>query len=246
MGWHTLGAMCGRYASTHDAGDLALEFDAESVVGPEAPPPDYNVAPTKPVYTVRERHSQPVRQVSVMRWGLIPSWAKDPSIGSRMLNARAETLLTSGAFKKAAAARRCLIPADGWYEWKAREDAPGKQPYFMTPADGSVMAFAGVYEFWRPRGDEDAEWLVSCSVITTEARDALAEIHDRMPLVLPRDRWAAWLDPERKDPRPLLSPARDLLAGLELRPVGQAVGNVDNNGPQLLKRVDLTPPQTLF
>jgi len=237
--------MCGRYASTHDPGDLAMEFDAEVAIGEDAPPPDYNVAPTKPVYAIRERHSQPEREVNVMRWGLIPSWAKDPSIGSRLLNARAETLVTSGAFKKAAAARRCLVPADGWFEWKRLDDVAGKQPYFMTPRDGSLLAFAGLYEFWRPSRDE-GEWLVSCTIVTTEALGELADIHDRMPLVLPRDRWQAWLDPERKDPKPLLSPAPELLDGLELRPVGRAVGNVENNGPELLARVESTPPQTLF
>jgi putative SOS response-associated peptidase YedK len=237
--------MCGRYASTHDAGDLAMEFDAESAIGPDAPPADYNVAPTKPVYAIRERHSVPERQVTVMQWGLVPSWAKDPKIGSRMLNARAETLTTSGAFKKAAAARRCLIPADGWFEWKKNEDAPGRQPFFMTPRDGSLLAFAGLYEFWRPSRDSE-DWLVTCTIVTTEALDALADIHDRMPVVLPRDRWAAWLDPQRDNAKPLLTPDRKLLAELELRPIGPAVGNVDNNGPELLERVEPTPPQTLF
>jgi putative SOS response-associated peptidase YedK len=239
--------MCGRYASTHDPGDLALEFDAEVAIDDEkeAPPPDYNVAPTKPVYVVRERHSEPERQVTVMRWGLVPSWASDPKIGSRFLNARSETLLTSNAFKKAAVKRRCLVPADGWYEWQQRADAPGKQPYFMTPEDGSLLAFAGLYEFWRPSRDS-GEWLMSCTIVTAEATGALAEIHDRMPLVMPRNRWQAWLDPERIDPKPLLAPDPELLAALELRPVGQAVGNVDNNGPELLARAEPTPPQTLF
>lgn len=205
-------------------------------------PPDYNVAPTKDVYIVRRRHSEPVRQLLVVRWGLVPSWADDPKIGNRMLNARAESLTTSGAFKRAAAARRCLVPADGWYEWRQYDDRPGKQAFYVTPPDASAIAFAGLYEFWR-RGEQR---LVTCTVVTTASTGPLADLHERMPLVLPGERWSSWLDPDLSDPSELLAPADDLLAGLELRPIGPAVGNVDNNGPELLRRVDIAEPQTLF
>ncbi len=234
--------MCGRYSSTREPGDLAAEFEAEWDSTDDAIPASYNVAPTDSVYAVRVRHSEPVRALQVMRWGLVPSWADDPKIGNRMLNARAETLTTSGAFKRAAASRRCLVPADGWYEWLHKPDNPSKQAYFMTPPDGSEIAFAGLYEFWR----RDDQRLVTCTVITTEAVGALADIHERMPLVLPPDRWEAWLDPERSDPKPLLEPATDLLESLELRPVGRAVGNVANNGPELQTRDEEPQPQALF
>lgn len=234
--------MCGRYASTRDPADLVTQFEVEESSIDLTLPPDYNVAPTKDVYVVRRRHSEPARQLTVVRWGFVPSWANDPKIGGRMLNARSDTLTTSGAFKRAAAARRCLVPADGWYEWRQHDDRPGKQAYYMTPTDGSVLALAGLYEFWR-RGEQR---LVTCTVVTTDAIDALADIHPRMPLVLPRDHWGSWLDPEREDPTALLEPAPDLLAGLELRPIGSEVGNVDNNGPELQRRIDIAEPQTLF
>ncbi|HVX42638.1 MAG TPA: SOS response-associated peptidase [Mycobacteriales bacterium] len=220
--------MCGRYASTHSADDLAIEFDAEMVVGDDAPPPDYNVAPTKPVYVVVQRPEHR-REVRVVRWGLVPPWADSPAVGSRMLNARSETLLTSRAFAPAAAARRCLVPASGWYEWTTTDD--GRQPYYITPRDGRPLAFAGLYEFWRGNGTV----LISCTIVTTEAREELESVHSRMPVVLRPEQRRAWLDPAREDPSELL--AGDV-PDLELRPVGPAVGNVANNGPALQERYE--------
>ena len=162
--------MCGRYAQSQNVHDLLTEFEVEH--GPDHElAPDYNVAPTKEVYAVVERRPRdaapdvpPARQLRVMRWGLVPSWAKDPSIGSRMINAREETIATKPAFRRAFARRRCLLPADGYYEWWAPPDGPKgkngkplKQPYFLHQRDGGTLAMAGLYEFWRDktRADDD-------------------------------------------------------------------------------------------
>ncbi len=247
--------MCGRYVSVRSDADVLTEFDAVYAAREATPDPDWNVAPTKPIRTVVNRplrdedgtpQDHPTRQLRVMSWGLVPSWAKDRSIGSRMINARVESVATKPAFRKAYAARRCLVPADGWYEWKVVDtpDGPRKQPMYMTPEDGHALAFAGLYEFWGPPG----ETLTSCTIITVPAAGALAEIHDRMPLVLPRDSWARWLDPEVRDPSDLMH-TWDEARGehLELRPVATTVNKVDNNGPQLIERVEPVPEhQQLF
>ncbi|GLW06314.1 DUF159 family protein [Microtetraspora sp. NBRC 13810] len=217
--------------------------------------PDYNVAPTKKVYAVLSRvpkesgSDRAVRQLRVLRWGFVPSWAKDPSIGSRMINARMETVAEKPAYRKAFAARRCLLPADGYFEWY-QVDKKRKQPYYIHPADGGVMAMAGLYEFWRDRGrpDDDPEaWLVTCTVLTTQAEDELGRIHDRMPMLVEPDRWADWLDPHLTEPdraRALLVPASpDRLAA---HPVSTAVNNVRNNGPELLERQEPEGDGELF
>ena len=240
--------MCGRYAATRKPEDLAVEFEAVRAEGQTALPSDYNVAPTKDVYVVRHKGERSAdgaaagrpaggghRELRIVRWGLVPSWAKDVAIGNRMLNARVESLTTKPAFRKAATSRRCLVPADGWYEWVERLDSPGKQPYFVTPEDGSVLAFAGLWEVWG-RGEDR---LYTCTVVTAPATGALAEIHGRMPLVLPPDRWAAWLDPTREDVEHLTAATpSELVERLEIRPVSTAVNAVANNGPQLVARVE--------
>ncbi|MDQ2707010.1 MAG: SOS response-associated peptidase [Actinomycetota bacterium] len=241
--------MCGRYASTRTSVEIAAEFAALDATGAEAARADFNgvdfnVAPTKPVLAVVRRHPQNAegnpdrsrteRSVRVLRWGLVPSWAKDPSVGSRMINARAETAAEKPAFRKALAARRCLLPATGWYEWKrAGSDASSKQPYFVTGTDGSPLAMAGLWEFWKP--PQAVEPLVSCAVLTTDAVGPLAEIHHRMPLLLPPERWDAWLNPDAEPPPALLEPpSSELVARLELRPVSTLVNNVRNQGPELV------------
>jgi len=152
--------MCGRYAATAKPEDLVAEFSATDATD-KTLGPDYNVAPTRKVHAVITRaqlDEDPVRQLVVMRWGLVPSWAKDIAIGSKMINARLETVTDKPAFRSAAAKRRCLLPADGWYEWYtpkaidgATGKAPAKQPFFLHPADGSLLAMAGLYEFWRDK-----------------------------------------------------------------------------------------------
>lgn len=218
--------------------------------------PDWNVAPTDQVYAVLERPARSAaageeparRQLRTLSWGLVPSWAKGPSIGSRMINARAETAAEKPAFRKAFRARRCLLPADGYYEWyqTSATNAAGKavkQPYFIRPRDGGVLAMAGLFEIWRDpdrSADDPDPFRWTCTVLTTEAEDDLGRIHDRMPLMVTRDRWDAWLDSSLTDVArvsPLLEPAAP--GRLEAHPVSTAVGNVRNNGPHLVEPLDL-------
>lgn len=248
--------MCGRYASSRRPEDLVEEFDVAEVRIPAPLKADYNVAPTDPVYAVverppsREDDQPPQRQLRVLRWGLVPSWAKEASIGSRMINARMETVAQKPAYQRAFAKRRCLLPADGYFEWYPTEELtrsgkPRKQPFFIRPRDGGVLAMAGLYEIWRdPSKAEDAEdrFLWSCTVITTDAEDDLGRIHDRMPLMVNRGRWSEWLDPrvEGPDLLDLLEPATP--GRLEAYPVSTRVGNVRNNGPELLEPLALETP----
>jgi len=178
----------------------------------------------------------------VMRWGLVPSWTKDKAVGARMINARAETAAEKPAFRRALGARRCLLPADGWYEWKQGVGAGNaKQPYFVTGTDGACLAMAGLWEFWRPPGGGDS--LVTAAVLTTDAVGPLADIHLRMPLLLAEDAWADWLDPDLGSAADrivelLAPPSERLVSLLELRPVSTLVNNVRNDGPELLARAE--------
>jgi len=244
--------MCGRYASSRTAADLAEEFDVDGPLPDQPLPADFNVAPTKPVHAVLERAvrdeegqqtDQVRRALRVLTWGLVPSWAKDPGIGSRMINARMETVASKPAFRRAFAARRCLLPADGYYEWYPTQQRTGagkqaKQPFFITPRDGGVLAMAGLYEIWRDpeRDDDDPDrfrW--TCTVITTEATDDVGRIHDRMPLMVEPTRWAAWLSP-RTDPGEVLDLLEPAAPGrLEAFPVSTRVGNVRHNDPTLVE-----------
>ena len=242
--------MCGRYASSRKPEDLVEEFEVvdNRLAAPLAP--DYNVAPTKEVYAVVQRPptsdspEPPQRQLRALRWGLVPSWAKDPAIGNRMINARMETVADKPAFRRPFAKRRCLLPADGYYEWyptsvTGRNGKPLKQPFFIRPADGGVLAMAGLYEIWRDptRADDDpARFLWTCTVLTTQAEDAVGHIHDRMPLMVERERRADWLDPTLSDTDDLLRLLVPAAPGqLEAYPVATLVNNVRNNGPELLE-----------
>jgi putative SOS response-associated peptidase YedK len=246
--------MCGRYASIKAPADLADEFHAVDATDGAARP-DYNVAPTKQIVTVVQRHPRDAegnadpdtveRTLRLVRWGLVPYWSKDPKGGARMINARSETAGSKPAFRRALAARRCLIPAEGWYEWQrasTKEGGDHKQPYFTHYVDGSSLAMAGLWEYWKPKDDPAGEYpdgLVTATVLTTEAVGPLAQVHDRMPLVLPPAAWDAWLDPDLGADSEAVSgllvpPSPDLVAAMEIRPVGAAVNNVRNNGPELL------------
>jgi putative SOS response-associated peptidase YedK len=226
--------MCGRYATTRSDPDLSALFDAVTITA--GPGPSWNVAPTDPVPVVRISQRYGARVLDTARWGLVPPWATDPRAGASMINARAETVATSPAFAPSFARRRCLVPADGWFEWV--RDGKRRQAYYMTPTDGTPLAFAGLWSSWGP----DA--LLTCTIVTTAALGDLARVHDRMPLVLPPERWASWLagggDPD-KELAPL-SPGA--LAEIEMRPVGPAVGNVRHNGPELV--LPAVPEPTLF
>lgn len=246
--------MCGRYASSRQPEDLIEEFEIveSQVAAPLAP--DFNVAPTDEVYAVVQRPpsgepEEPARrQLRVVRWGLVPSWAKDPAIGSRMINARMETVATKPAFRKAFARRRCLLPADGYFEWYPTDQLtkagkPVKQPYFIRPADAASLAMAGLYEIWVDPAlppEDPARFRWTATVITTAAEDALGHIHDRMPLMVEPDRWADWLDPSPRDAESLVDLLQPAAPGtLEAYPVSPAVGNVRNNGPELVAPLPL-------
>lgn len=226
--------MCGRYANSRHDGDLLRDFQVASVVD-AAPDPSWNVAPTDPARVVLERmvDDQPDRQLRTLRWGLLPSWAKDRKVGAKLINARSETVTDKPAFKAAASRRRCLVPADGYYEWMATD--AGKIPIYLH-GDG-VLGFAGLYEIWRDPQDGD-DWVWSYSIITCTTQDALGHIHDRSPVVVPPDLHGAWLDPGLTDP----GTVRELLAGipppvLETRQVSTAVNSVHNDGPELIEPV---------
>jgi len=270
--------MCGRYASARKRIELLEEFAVERDRVTEPLEPDYNVAPTKPVYAVLTRRPRgtgeqdddgdaggraageaagdraageaagEARELRVVRWGLVPFWAKDRSIGSRMINARAETVSVKPAFRGAFARRRCLLPADGYYEWHrpAGDAKAAKQPYYICRQDGGPLAFAGLYELWRDRAvpdDHPDAWLWTATIITTSAPDELGRIHDRMPMVIRPDLWADWLDPgnnDTGDARGLLAPA--ISGELMSYPVSTAVNSVRNNGPGLIEPAEPEPP----
>ncbi len=292
--------MCGRFASARKRQELLEEFGVQRDRVTEPLRPDYNVAPTKPVYAVVTRRPEDgrgehatgpddseagakadgagpgsaegrsteassaeappaqansadacraeassaetqtliehggVRELRVVRWGLVPFWAKDTSIGSRLINARAETVASKPAFRRAFARHRCLLPADGFY--------PTKQPYYISREDGGVLAFAGLYELWRDKDrpeDDPASWLWTATIITTRAEDEVGRIHDRMPMVIEPDRWADWLDPTAASAdalHGLMMPAAS--AHLTTYPVSTEVNSVRHNGPGLIEPME--------
>ena len=300
--------MCGRFASARKRQELLEEFGVQRDRVTEPLRPDYNVAPTKPVYAVvtraardgadeqaagqdgsaagraeghesgasehdasehdaagpgatehgaiEPRAGEPgaadqgvvehggVRELRVVRWGLVPFWAKDISIGSRLINARAETVATKPAFRRAFARHRCLLPADGFYEWEKSGDAKSapKQPYYIRREDGGVLAFAGLYELWRDkdRPDDDPDsWLWTATIITTRAEDEVGRIHDRMPMVIEPARWADWLDPTATSAEALhglMTPAASV--HLTTYPVSTEVNSVRHNGPGLIEPME--------
>ncbi|WP_151526891.1 SOS response-associated peptidase [Serinicoccus kebangsaanensis] len=255
--------MCGRYAASAHPDELVeaydIDLDATDQVSrsvlknPQQPPPgepDYNVAPSKqaPVVLTRtpREHAEPARQLRLLTWGLVPSWAKDPAIGARMINARQETLLDKPAYSRPALARRCLVPISGWYEWQVSPVAtdakgkPRKQPFYVSRGDEVPLALAGVYEFWRdPSAAEDDPlgWIVSYAVVTTSAEPGLDRIHDRQPLALEPEQWEDWLDPEVTAPEDVRSiiDAAHLPGRFQAWAVGRSVGSSRSTGPQLVE-----------
>jgi len=236
--------VCGRFVSSSSPADLASYFGAAEVTDGPAEP-RYNVAPTEDVFVVRSDGGE--RRVESFHWGLVPMWAEDPKVGNRMINARSETLSRKGAFRPAFERRRCLVPADGFYEWDKVAGQKRAQPYFVhPPPDGELYAFAGLWERWRRRGRHDPDVLCSTTIVTTGANGVMAEIHDRMPVILPASDWDDWLDPANDDLdalAQLLAPAPDELT--VLRPVGTGVGNVANQGAHLIDEVQPAGEVTL-
>jgi putative SOS response-associated peptidase YedK len=245
--------VCGRYVNSAASEDLIDEFDVEEVLDEDVPP-SWNIAPTDPVRAIVQRlprgadkpapaekgnASTHRRQLRTVRWGLVPSWAKDRKIGARLINARHETVTEKPAFKSAAARRRCLLPAGGYFEWQ--NTASGKVPYFLHADDGELLAFAGLYEVWRDKSlpeDDPGHWLWTCTVITQQATDLVGDIHDRSPVIVPAAMRAAWLDCSADDPlvaRRLLDEMPE--PHLEPYVVSSEVNSVKNNGPQLIDPV---------
>ena len=216
--------MCGRYTLSTPAGRLAEEFQLDSTV---EIPPSYNVAPTQQVAAVLEDEGG--RRLEMLRWGLVPSWADDPDIGARMINARSETAPEKPSFRSAFRRKRCLIAADGFYEWK-REDG-GKQPYYFRMQDGRPFAFAGLWESWDKGGGE----LLTCAILTTRPNSVAIEIHDRMPVILPHDAYNAWLDPDadKEELGELMVPYPG--DDLETYPVSRFVNSPRNNDERCIE-----------
>ncbi len=228
--------MCGRFVSATPPDQIAYYFGAEA--SEAVLEPSYNVAPTDDVYAVLSDGS--TRHLDAFHWGLVPLWAKEAQIGSKMINARSETLAERNAYRSAFAARRCLIPADGFYEWqKHPTDAKGKkQPHFIQHPDGEPYALAGLWEVWRGPA-RDQEPLRSCTIITTAANQPMLAVHDRMPVILPRSAWDTWLDRDQHDldtlGRLLVPAAPEVIS---MHPVSTEVNYVRNNGRQLTQVVD--------
>ena len=240
--------MCGRFVTASSPQLLVERFGVTDVQVADGEP-DYNVAPTEPVMVVRQRDDR--RVLSRVRWGLVPTWAKDPATGNKMINARAEGIEEKPAYRRAFVKRRCIIPADGFYEWqvvgepRTPKGRPPKQPYFIHRRDGEPMAFAGLWEVWKvPEGFGDVAgaddgWLRSCAIVTTKANELLTPVHDRMPVLLPESAWSTWLDPGNDDVgtlTDLLVPAPD--DELELWPVGPLVNKPEHKGSEVAKPVE--------
>lgn len=245
--------MCGRFAVTTDPALLAEKIKAidEATSAGPSPTPNYNVAPTATIATVVSRHTEPddepTRRVRMMRWGLVPPWAKPgpdgapEAKGPQLINARAEKVTTSPAFRSSAKSKRCLVPMNGYYEWRADPSKKArKTPFYMHRADGEMLFMAGLWSVWKSA--KDAPPLLSCTIITTDAVGELAEIHDRMPLVVAEQNWDRWLDPDASADLKLLAAPPDV-RGIELREISTLVNNVRNNGPELIEPAEPQPQQ---
>ncbi|MFJ2864659.1 SOS response-associated peptidase [Kitasatospora sp. NPDC087314] len=236
--------MCGRFAASGKPEDIVELFGVEQWDPAETLAPSWNVAPTNSAFVVLDRvprgGSRPVRQLRVLRWGLVPQWSKSAETAVKMINARSDTVHEKPSYRQAFASRRCILPVDGYYEWQtvaAELGKPRKKPFFVARADGTPLALAGLYEFWRDRtvpADHPAAWLVTFTIVTTDAEESLAPIHERMPLFLDPASYDEWLDPGQADPdelRRLLIPPPP--GALLATPVSPAVGNIRNDGPEL-------------
>ncbi|MGH9205075.1 MAG: SOS response-associated peptidase [Acidimicrobiales bacterium] len=255
--------MCGRFAVTTDPAVLAEKIqainEARAARPQDAAGPSYNVAPTTTIATVVRRHDEPddepTRRVRLMRWGLVPPWVKAGSDGApesngpQLINARADKVTTSPAFRTSAKSKRCLVPMDGYYEWRANPATGSagksgkkarKTPFYMYRADGELLFMAGLWSVWKPA--KDATPLLSCTIITTDAVGELAEIHDRMPLIVAEHDWDHWLDPDAPPDPDLLACPPDVRA-IAMREISTLVNNVRNNGPELLEPAESRPEQ---
>jgi putative SOS response-associated peptidase YedK len=230
--------MCGRYRLSRRKQVVEEYFGCPS----DEPDwsPRYNVAPTQPVAVIRQNPKEPVRELSLMRWGLIPSWAKDSSAAARMINARAETASTKPAFRDAMKSRRCLIPADGFYEWMRMEKT--KQPYCFEINNSELFAFAGLWERWK---NPSGEWVKTCSILTTTPNAVTSAVHDRMPVIVEPDSYDVWLDPGMTN----VAAVSDLLRPYDARrmrcfPVSTRINSVVNDDAECSVPVELAEIQS--
>ena len=262
-----MGHMCGRFAVTTDPALLAEKIkaiDEATGTGEDPLGANFNVAPTTTITSVVKRHAEPddesTRRVRRMRWGLIPPWTKTGADGGPdgkgplLINARAEKVATSPAFRSSAKTKRCLIPMAGWYEWRPQEGGAGgkkapKTPYYMYGVDGEPLFMAGLWSTWRPAGDSGSSSevppLVSCTIITTDAAGPLVDVHDRMPLTVSERDWDRWLDPDAPIDQGLLRGHGDL-DRIGLREVSRLVNSVRNNGPELIEPAEPEPEQQVL
>jgi putative SOS response-associated peptidase YedK len=228
--------MCGPFLNKLPAAEIARIFRTSNPL-PNYPA-RYNIAPTQPVLTVRFNPETRERSLDALRWGLVPHWAKDLSFGYKTINARAETVAKTSAFRDTFKSRRCIIPASGFYEWKKTPD--GKVPYAIVPAEEPLFAFAGLWENWRDKSaGEGSEWIRTCAIITGEPNEVAAQIHDRMPVILPEETWARWLGEEPAE--------KEELQALLLKPfpsermraysVSTRVNSPKNDVPELIEAV---------
>ena len=224
--------MCGRLSLTTPAQVVADHFDVAEV---PSLAPRYNIAPSQTIVVVRQRRSVPERTLEMRVWGLVPAWAREPSIGARLINARAETVAQKRAYRDAFSQRRCLVAADGFYEWQPRGRNP-KQPYHVTPQGEKLFAIAGLYERWTGSGSTPLD---TCTLITTDANERMRPVHGRMPVLLPREAWSAWLDPEAQDAEALQALLRPSpVESLTLQPVGLQVNDTHHDGPECIRPVE--------
>ena len=228
--------MCGRFSLYEPSERVARAFGVDEVAGGE-PEARWNVAPSQQVFAVLCSRDGETRRLGTLKWGLVPSWAKDPSVGNRLINARAETAGSAPSFRSAFERRRCLVPANGFFEW--RHDPGPKRtrghPFFARPADGSMLALGGVWEVWH---GPDERVLRTVAIVTTIANDETSRVHDRMPVIVGPDDWARWLAPEPLEPEAagaLLRPARGGL--LELVAVSDLVNSPKNDSPELIEPI---------
>lgn len=230
--------MCGRFALYARAEQLAQKFQ---VPLPFAIAPRYNIAPSQPLLVLRTNPDSGQPEWSHCRWGLVPRWADDPAIGNRMINARAESVAEKPAFRSAFRYRRCIVPANGFYEWQKRDRA--KIPYFVRAKDDEPFGLAGLWEHWQ---GADGTELETCTIITTEANALIRPLHDRMAVILPEEAYSTWLDPTTrpKELQALLRPAPD--DWLIAYPVSPRVNSPANDDPSLIEPVEPAPSESLF
>lgn len=222
--------MCGRFAQRSGPKRLAREFQVKEM--PEVEP-RYNIAPTQGILSIRQMESD--REAVFLKWGLVPSWAKDPAIGAKLINARSETITEKPSFREAFKKRRCIIPADGFYEWQSTDGK--KQPFFFQMKDERPFGFAGLWERWQGVAGQTIE---SCTILTTEANEVLLPVHDRMPVILHSDDYELWLDEDVRK-RELLEdllrpyPAKEMIS----YPVSTAINSPSNQGATLIERMEV-------